>query len=394
MSVQNYCEEMKIAMTRANVKEDHDLRASQPSGSQEHLSPIEAENIPAQADLTHSGGRKPKRLAITGAPLPSFQGDQSETESVRLHRVHPKPSQSDSIASESALSRDRVGFVSAKTKSGQSLSRESRHSTLDVSAQNFDFYTLSQFNTLCPFENRPRTTKNPLIKLASLLGTQLLLCLCVPNLSQAESRSLSFGYTNFEPLHAFDPEIERTLHRLRKARHTLTLDSSSPSSIWNSKNNNFTTDESNLFEHQEARSMEKNDRILKELATPNVVYQSWYIQCPSLEPAQSHEFKSNLIHLLPKFHGLAGEDPHKHLKEFHVVCSTMRPQGILEDHIKMKAFPFSLDGAAKDCSLQYLGDIKHMFLEKFFPSSKTATRRRFVGSGNTLARHCMNIGRG
>ncbi|RDX77997.1 hypothetical protein CR513_41793, partial [Mucuna pruriens] len=43
-----------------------------------------------------------------------------------------------------------------------------------------------------------------------------------------------------------------------------------------------------------------------------------------------------------------GEDPHKHLKEFHVVCSTMRPQGILEDYIKMKAFPFSLDGATKD----------------------------------------------
>ncbi|RDX73122.1 hypothetical protein CR513_47314 [Mucuna pruriens] len=26
----------------------------------------------------------------------------------------------------------------------------------------------------------------------------------------------------------------------------------------------------------------------------------------------------------------------------------MRPQGISEDYIKMKAFPFSLDGVAKD----------------------------------------------
>ncbi|RDX96361.1 hypothetical protein CR513_20992, partial [Mucuna pruriens] len=42
------------------------------------------------------------------------------------------------------------------------------------------------------------------------------------------------------------------------------------------------------------------------------------------------------------------EDPHKHLKDFHVVCSTMRPHGILQDYIKMKAFPFSLDGDAKD----------------------------------------------
>ncbi|RDX63813.1 hypothetical protein CR513_57712, partial [Mucuna pruriens] len=42
---------------------------------------------------------------------------------------------------------------------------------------------------------------------------------------------------------------------------------------------------------------------------PDVVYQPWRI---------------HLIHLLPKFHNLAGEDPHKHLKEFHLVCSTMR----------------------------------------------------------------------
>ncbi|RDY07219.1 hypothetical protein CR513_08711, partial [Mucuna pruriens] len=69
-----------------------------------------------------------------------------------------------------------------------------------------------------------------------------------------------------------------------------------------------------------------NNRTLKELATPNV----------------------RLIHLLSKFHGLAGEDPHKHLKEFHVICSIMRPHGIPEDYIKMKAFSFSLDGAAKD----------------------------------------------
>ncbi|RDY11558.1 hypothetical protein CR513_03749, partial [Mucuna pruriens] len=190
-----------------------------------------------------------------------------------------------------------------------------------------------------------------------------------------------------EPLHAFDIEIERTLHRLRKARNTITLDNSSSNSIWNSENSNFTTDESISFEHQEAGTMENNDRTLKELATPDVVYQPWCIQCPPLEPAQSYELKSSLIHLLPKFHGLVVKvqsDPHKHLKEFHVVCSTMRPQGIPEDHIKMKAFPFSLDGAAKDwLYLQPVlfntwGDMKRMFLEKFFPASRTATIRKKI----------------
>ncbi|RDX84037.1 hypothetical protein CR513_34976, partial [Mucuna pruriens] len=94
---------------------------------------------------------------------------------------------------------------------------------------------------------------------------------------------------------------------------------------------------SSLNNSQQQELMENQDRMFKELATPDV-----------LELAQSYELKFGLIHLLPKFHGLAREDPHKHLKEFHVVCSTMRLQGILEDYIKMKTFLFSLDGAAKD----------------------------------------------
>ncbi|RDX76166.1 hypothetical protein CR513_43870, partial [Mucuna pruriens] len=168
----------------------------------------------------------------------------------------------------------------------------------------------------------------------------------------------------------FDPEIELTLRRLRKIRNATINTSSSIDSVVDSNQfytNNFVSS-SNIF--AEPEQMENNDRTLKELATPDVVYQPWCIQYPQLEPAQTYELKSGLIHLLPKFHGLAGEDPHKHLKEFHVVCSTMRPQGISADYIKMKAFPFSLDGAAKEWLYLQLvlfntwGDMKRTFLEK------------------------------
>ena len=46
------------------------------------------------------------------------------------------------------------------------------------------------------------------------------------------------------------------------------------------------------------------------------------------------ELTSGLIHLLPTFHELIGEDPNKHLKEFHVVCSSMKPTGISEEQVK------------------------------------------------------------
>ncbi|RDY13418.1 hypothetical protein CR513_01671, partial [Mucuna pruriens] len=178
-------------------------------------------------------------------------------------------------------------------------------------------------------------------------------------------------------------EIELTLRRIRKNKKAK-INSGSAGSVLDSNllHTDILVSSSNTF--TELGQMVNHDRTLKELATPDVVYQPWCIQYPQLEPAQTYELKSGLIHLLPKFHGLAGEDPHKHLKEFHVVCSTMRPQGIPEDYIKMKAFPFSLDGAAKDwlylqpALFNTWGDMKQTFLEKFFPASKIATIRKEI----------------
>ncbi|RDY08479.1 hypothetical protein CR513_07289, partial [Mucuna pruriens] len=152
-------------------------------------------------------------------------------------------------------------------------------------------------------------------------------CFSIASLSGKEVQARNWeagGYqrSSADSLHVSDPEIEITLRRLRKVALTLTL--------INFGSSNF----------QKPNLMENNDWTLKELAMPNV--------CTNLEPVQSYELKSSLIYLLPKFHGLAGEGPHKNLKEFHVLCSTMRLHGILKVYIKMKAFPFSLDEVAKD----------------------------------------------
>ncbi|XP_050876802.1 uncharacterized protein LOC127080525 [Lathyrus oleraceus] len=81
-----------------------------------------------------------------------------------------------------------------------------------------------------------------------------------------------------------------------------------------------------------------------------------------------------------------GEDPHRHLKEFQVVCSTpLRPEGITEDHIKLRAFPFSLQGAAKDWiyylepnSIASWTALKKVFLERYFPASRAASIRKEI----------------
>ncbi|RDX73160.1 hypothetical protein CR513_47270, partial [Mucuna pruriens] len=162
-------------------------------------------------------------------------------------------------------------------------------------------------------------------------------------------RRIDLG-SSTDPLYAFDPEIELTLRRLRKIRNTLVNTSSSSDSAINSNLSSANTlvASSNIF--AEPRQMENNDRTLKELATPDVVYQPWCIQYPQLEPAQTYELKSGLIHLLPKFHGLAGEDPHKHLKELHVFFPASRTTSIRNEICGIR---------------QHAGETLHEYWERF-----------------------------
>ena len=170
----------------------------------------------------------------------------------------------------------------------------------------------------------------------------------------------------------YDPEIERTLRRLRRKvrrsseKHDLSLDSL------------FASD-SDL---EEEEVMARN-QTLKELAAPDLNQQPLCITFPTLDATTTFELKFVLIHLLPTFHGLVGEDPHKHLKKLHVVCTSMKPTGVTEDQIKLRVFPFSLKDSAKDWlyylpsrSIKTWNEMKKLFLEKYFLASRAANIRK------------------
>ncbi|XP_027093561.2 uncharacterized protein [Coffea arabica] len=91
-----------------------------------------------------------------------------------------------------------------------------------------------------------------------------------------------------------------------------------------------------------------NARTLRELAAPDLNQQPLCIIFPSLDDNTPFELKSSLIHLLPSFHGLPGEEPYKYLQEFDVVCNSMKLPSITEEQVKMRAFPFSLKDSAKN----------------------------------------------
>jgi len=176
-----------------------------------------------------------------------------------------------------------------------------------------------------------------------------------------------------------DPELERNLRKSHRRLELRCSTKGAPSSSEPTTESvllesppviNISSDPSPEPKIQEDRMEE---RTIRELASPNAtITQNMCIQYPDGEC----ELKSGLIHLLPKFHGLAGGDPYHHLKEFHVVCSSMRPTIVIEEHVKLKAFPFSLQDAAKNWlyylppgSINTWETLKILFLEKFFPAS-------------------------
>ncbi|KAF7839504.1 DNA-directed DNA polymerase [Senna tora] len=125
------------------------------------------------------------------------------------------------------------------------------------------------------------------------------------------------------------------------------------------------------------------EKTLREHSPSPVNQAPLCIATPTLQAPL--ELKSGMIHLLPKFRGLMNEDPYQHLKEFHVVCSSMKPDRVTEQKIKLRAFPFSLDGAIKEWlfylpvgSITTWEEITRLFLHKYFPSSRVINVRRDI----------------
>ncbi|XP_074300401.1 uncharacterized protein LOC141631660 [Silene latifolia] len=100
-------------------------------------------------------------------------------------------------------------------------------------------------------------------------------------------------------------------------------------------------------------------------------------------PIQANNFdvKASLLQLVQgnQFGGGATENPNEHLNEFLDSCDMFKANGVLEDAIRLRLFPYSLRGSAKEwlksCepdSLWTWDDVSKAFLNKYFPPQRTA----------------------
>nr|GEY96201.1 DNA-directed DNA polymerase [Tanacetum cinerariifolium] len=81
---------------------------------------------------------------------------------------------------------------------------------------------------------------------------------------------------------------------------------------------------------------------------------------------------------LHKFFGHDKEDPHAHIRYFNKITSTLKFPNVPNTSIKLKLFPFSLEGAARiwlekepPRSIFTWDDLVSKFINQFFPPSKT-----------------------
>ncbi|XP_021754597.1 uncharacterized protein LOC110719927 [Chenopodium quinoa] len=89
-----------------------------------------------------------------------------------------------------------------------------------------------------------------------------------------------------------------------------------------------------------------------------------------------------------QFTGGKFENPHEHLKEFLKYCDTIKINGVSQEYIRLKMFPFSLMGAAehwlnKDVppgSLTTWNEVTTAFLGRFYNHKKTAEARSKIQS--------------
>ena len=179
----------------------------------------------------------------------------------------------------------------------------------------------------------------------------------------------------------FDPEIERTISRIRREQRRLARSEGGSESESEEETSPRSTDSVVL----RAENMAARRVTIQEEGAPDFTMQPFQAHHPAV--ATDFKIKTALLNLMPKFHGLPAQEPIKHLRDFQAACSTVRRDGTDETSILLKAFPFSLEGKAREwyytqplANVSNWDTLRKEFLEKFFPSEVTDKLRKDIST--------------
>ena len=141
-----------------------------------------------------------------------------------------------------------------------------------------------------------------------------------------------------------------------------------------------------------ARAVHEEGRVIMDYMQPIVGGVQSAIRKPTIA-TNNFEIKSGTLQMVKssQFGGMPSEDPKEHIANFVELCDTFKFNGVADDAIRLRLFPFSLRDGAKSWlnslpanSITTWEELCKKFLSKFFPLEKQAKLRNEI---ITFAQH-------
>ncbi|XP_062086155.1 uncharacterized protein LOC133792262 [Humulus lupulus] len=177
-----------------------------------------------------------------------------------------------------------------------------------------------------------------------------------------------------------DPEIERTFRKRRKAQKA-------KSRCIMAENDGEAGGAQNMA--NPIVLADDRTRAIREYAAPMFNELNPGIVRPEIQAPQ-FELKPVMFQMLQtvgQFSGMPTEDPHLHLRSFLEVSDSFKLQGVSEEVLRLKLFPFSLRDRARSWlntlppdSVTNWNDLAKKFLRKYFPPTRNARFRSEIMS--------------
>ena len=148
-------------------------------------------------------------------------------------------------------------------------------------------------------------------------------------------------------LEPFDPKIERTFRRLRNLVEARV----------SRKRERPIMEETPVIGAANmaragsgAAGVQNKRRTLIEYAQPSIDGTTLCIRKPPIQ-ANNFELKPSYVSMIQnsiQFHRLPSEDPNLHIAYFLYICDMFRVNGVPDDAIRLRLFPFSLKDRARE----------------------------------------------